>query len=108
MVRYLEQTTPFPTQKNESQQPLIIQYPDLVDAIQLSVARQIGIPGALEAQSLEKVLVTATEEEKDPRLALDPACSDRPHRDRRDSATERDKGRLITRLCFAHRRNRNG
>jgi len=66
MDRYSEVKTPFPTQTIESaeDQPLVIEYTDLVDVIQLSVARQIGVPGALEAQSLEKTLVTFTEEQK--------------------------------------------
>jgi len=65
MVRDSEQLTLVKTQTHEAQQPLVIEYADLVDTIQLSVARQIDIPGALEAQSLEEVLATKTGEEKE-------------------------------------------
>lgn len=66
MDRYLEVQTPLPTQIIETteDQPLVIEYADLVDVIQLSVARTIGVPGSLEARSLDKALIPFTEEEK--------------------------------------------
>lgn len=64
MDKHSEQQTLIPTQKQEAQQPLVIEYADLVNTIQLSVARQINLPGALEAESLGEVLITATDAER--------------------------------------------
>lgn len=64
MVSFSEASLSNQTQTHEAQQPLVIEYPDLVDTIQLSVARQIGLPGALEASSLDTVLITLSNEER--------------------------------------------
>lgn len=45
--------------------PLVIEYAPLVTAIQLSVARELNVPGALDAQySLSQILDSNTAEEK--------------------------------------------
>jgi len=62
MVRNTEQLTLVQTQ--EVQQPLVIEYASLVDTIQLSVARQIDVPGALGATSFQDVLTTTADERK--------------------------------------------
>lgn len=58
MDRYLEEQTSLPTQiiENTQDQPLVIEYADLVDTVQLSVARQIGIEGSCEASTVDAML----------------------------------------------------
>ena len=66
MDRYSE--VPTPSSENTGAPTharyLVIEYADLVDTIQLGVARQLDIPGACEAKSFEKTLAPFSEEEK--------------------------------------------
>lgn len=66
MDHYSEQSTLVPTQKQDAQQPLILEYADLINTVQLSVARQSqkDITGALKTDSFKELFNSLNEEDK--------------------------------------------
>lgn len=64
MNHFSEQSTLIPTQKQEAQQPLVLEYADLVNTVQMSVARQEDITGAFKIDSFEELFNSLNEEDR--------------------------------------------